>query len=414
MKLLVIGAGLSGLLVAEQRAKAGDEVVVLEARDRVGGRLWTLRGHFAEGQSGELGAETLYAGQENVMALVRRLGLEPVACGYFDPEAPPFLEQGRPLPEAERRGITGWLRQAYAATPPAPFESLAAWSGRLAAPARVVAFLPPFAQYTPVTALRHADAGEFARQLGHGSDSFRIRGGNDLIATRLAAGLDVRLGQAVRALDWSGPGVVALTEAGERIAAERAVVTVPGPLVPALGFWPALPPETLAALAELTYGTASKVIVQYAERALLHAAVGPGCFTDGLPPWLVEQSPHQAGAAILLSSLPGGDAEPGVADESLYAAFDRAAAGFAGQPVTRLGQAAHSWTRDPFARCIVRAPLGDQRERLLPWVRRPLGDRVFFAGEHSDDRKGPGGLEGATRSALRVLAELAGFQAPKA
>jgi len=404
MKLVVIGAGLSGLLVAERRAASGDEVVVLEARERIGGRLWTLRDRFAQGQFGELGAETIYAGHANVLALVERLRLEVRACGYFDPEAPPMLFGGRRLEEAERRAITGWLLAAYREHPPAPFENLEAWTQRLGAPAPVVSFLTAFTQYTPVAALRHCDALEFGRQLLHGGDSYRIVGGNDLLASRLAEGLDLRLGQRVRAIDWSGTGVVVET-ARERFTADRAVVSVPGPLVAGLGFWPALDAERVAALAELRYGTASKVVVQYRERAEVSAAVGPGCFTDGVPPWLVEQSPHQPGEAVLVSSLLGGDAEPPVLDDSLAAAFDRAVESLAGRQVTRLGHAAHSWTRDPFARCIVRAPLGDQRTRLLPSVQRPLGDRVFFAGEHTDDRVGPGGLEGATRSALRVLTE---------
>ena len=78
-----------------------------------------------------------------------------------------------------------------------------------------------------------------------------------------------------------------------------------------------------------------------------------------------------------------------------------------GTAVARTGQLSHSWTRDEPARVIVRAPLGDQRTRVLPHVQRPLGGRVFFAGEHTDDRVGPGGLEGAARSELRVATELA-------
>jgi monoamine oxidase len=406
MKLVVIGAGLSGLLVAKRRAAAGDEVVVLEARQRVGGRLWTLRGHFAEGQFGELGAETIYAGQANVMALTREMGLEAKACGYFHREAPPMLFGGQRLAEPARRAITGWLVAAYRDHPPAPFENLQAWSARLRAPKEVVAFLDSFTQYTPVISLRHAEAAEFGRQLLiPGSDSFRIVDGNDLLTTRLAEGLDVRLGQRVRAIDWSGPNVAVETDR-ESFVAERAVVTVPGPLVAGLGFWPALPGDKVAALTELPYGTGAKVIVQYRERALASQAVGTGCFTDSLPPWLVEQSPHQSGEAALVSSLLGGDAEPPVPDEKIYAAFDRTLAALAGQSLTRLGEASHSWTHDEFARCIVRAPIGDQRTRLLPAVRAPLGDRVFFAGEHTDDRLGPGGLEGATRSGLRTLAEL--------
>jgi monoamine oxidase len=391
MRVVVVGGGLSGLVAARRRREAGDDVVVLEARDRVGGRLWSIHGRLIAGQFGELGAETIYAGHENVLGLTRELELDAVACGYFDPAAPPMLFGSRSPDETERRAITGWLTDAYATSPPEPFENLEAWTNRLRAPRGVRAFLVSFTQYTPVTSLRHADAAEFERQLSHGSDSYRIVGGNDLIAKRLAEDLDVRLGQRVRVVDWSGPGVRIETD-DEIFHADAAVVAVPGPLTIGIGFWPALPAEKVIALSELTYGTAAKVIVQYAERDAVSSAVGPGCFTDGVPPWIVEQSAHQSGDAACVSSLLGGDAEPSVIDESVFAAFDASVSALTGMPVTRTGQLSHSWTHDELAGVIVRAPLGDQRTRVLPHVQRPLGGRVFFAGE--------------TRSGLRVASEL--------
>jgi monoamine oxidase len=208
VKIVIIGAGLSGLVAARERAQAGDDVTVLEARDRVGGRLWTVHGAVEQGQFAELGAETIYAAHTNVMGLVEQLDLDAVACGYFDPAAPPMLFAGRVLSEEERRGITGWLRNAYSQTPPSAWENLEAWTSRLRAPDTVRTFLTAYAQYTPVTSLRHADASEFARQLEHrGWDSYRIAGGNDLLARRLAEGLDVRHGEHVRVVDWSGTSV---------------------------------------------------------------------------------------------------------------------------------------------------------------------------------------------------------------
>ena len=77
-----------------------------------------------------------------------------------------------------------------------------------------------------------------------------------------------------------------------------------------------------------------------------------------------------------------------------------------GDSVTRTFGATANWTDDPWSRCIARAPIGDQRETLIAPIRAPLGGTVFFAGEHTDDRPGPGGMEGAIKSAHRVAGEI--------
>jgi len=406
MKTVVVGAGLSGLMVASQRHELGDEVLVLEARDRVGGRLWTLHDHFEGGMFGELGAETMYSGHSTVINLATSLGLELVSCGYFDPTAPPMLFDGVLLSESQRREITGWLLTAYEENPPTLAENLAAWTARLGAPKTVIDFLTSYTQYTPVASLRNCDASEFALQLRkHDADSYRIVGGNDLLAKRLAEKVDVKLNEVVTSIDWSGDQVTLRSSSGI-YSADRVVVTVPGPLVSQLGFWPALTQERISALAELAYGTAAKVIVQYEKRDEISKVVGDGCFTNAVPPWIVDQSIHQEGEFVITSSLPGGDSEPAIIDDEFIGKWDETVSHLLGEDIKHVRYASHSWTTDPFAQAIVRAPMGDQRERILPKISAPLGNKVFFAGEHTDDREGPGGLEGAARSAIRVLSEL--------
>ena len=77
-----------------------------------------------------------------------------------------------------------------------------------------------------------------------------------------------------------------------------------------------------------------------------------------------------------------------------------------GRPVRRTFGMVKSWTRDPWSRAVVRAPIGDQRETVLPVIAAPLGGRLFFAGEHTDPRVGPGGMEGAIKSGNRVAREV--------
>jgi monoamine oxidase len=74
MKILVAGAGLSGLVAAHRLQAAGHKVTILEARTRVGGRVLTVREPFADGQHADLGAMILYEGQNTILDLCREFG----------------------------------------------------------------------------------------------------------------------------------------------------------------------------------------------------------------------------------------------------------------------------------------------------------------------------------------------------
>src|SRR6476620_9697998 len=74
--VIVAGAGLAGLSAARELEARGAAVTVVEARNRVGGRVWTLRHTFAARQHAEAGGDLIEETQEHVVALARALGLE--------------------------------------------------------------------------------------------------------------------------------------------------------------------------------------------------------------------------------------------------------------------------------------------------------------------------------------------------
>jgi hypothetical protein len=138
------------------------------------------------------------------------------------------------------------------------------------------------------------------------------------------------------------------------------------------------------------YGSAAKVIVQYAERQAISGAVGPGCFTDTTPPWIVEQSIHQPGETILISSLLDGDSEPAVIDENIIAGFDRSVSALTAAPVTRLGQLSHSWTHDEVSRAVVGAPRRASGRGCCRKSKRRLGTASSSPGSTPMIAKGRG------------------------
>src|SRR5829696_4081304 len=90
--VIVAGAGLAGLSAARALEARGAAVTVVEARDRVGGRVWTLRTQFAARQYAEGGADLIEGEQEHVLTLAKELDLKPVrilrdSFGFYGPDA---------------------------------------------------------------------------------------------------------------------------------------------------------------------------------------------------------------------------------------------------------------------------------------------------------------------------------------
>ena len=406
MKLIVVGAGLSGLVTANEVQKAGHEVVVLEARDRVGGRVFTIRDGLHDGQYADVGAEMIYHGQDNILNLCAAQGLELTTEFSLGTDTPDIVFHGHRLSREASRELAQELRDGVKRVPPGFYETVAQWLRRARLSEDAGLLLEAIAQGTPAAPLRLADSQELNVELSWGKGYRKIQGGNDRLPRSLARTVDVRLDQVVRVVGHDGQGVTVETER-ETFQGDRALVTVPGPLVQELGFDPVLPAEKIRALLQMRYGNGTRLVAQYADKDLVRQAIGLGCFTDQMPGYVMEQTMQQAGDQVVISGLAAGDVEPALmTDDQVLDAFDATINAAVGQPVRRTFGYVKNWTQDPFTRSVVRAPLGDQRQTVLPEIRKPVDGRVFFAGEYTDDRVGPGGMEGAIKSAYRVVEEL--------
>ncbi len=254
-RALVVGAGLAGLSAADELRRRGCEPVVLEARERVGGRVHSRT--LANGAVVEIGAEFILPGCRAVLELVDRFGLglwdKGMRYGRRDPRgvevAPEALERAsRQIAAALADGAGGSARGLLDELPlddGAREAILARTEVSAAAPADLV----------PAHEL-----GSLARLSADPAPS--VAGGNQRLAEALAAELGdrVRLGEPVRELRWGERGVVARTGGGE-LEADACVIAVPATVIGRIRFDPPLPRELAEALASIRYGHAAKLFL---------------------------------------------------------------------------------------------------------------------------------------------------------
>ncbi len=247
MRVVVAGAGFAGLLAACRVASAGHEVVVLEARDRVGGRVWSQA--LVPGDPRtiiERGGEFVLDGYDLMREVARELGLTfaGTTMSYYEREP-----RGVPVTTQDDLARCAEFAAAAAAHAPARASLAEVLSGWPGLPAALATYVSRAELTNGVTAGSLAAAAVTDITAGAGRrPSWRVAGGNQLLARGLAEqlGASVRLRSAVRAVEHDEHGVRVRTSDGE-VAADAVIVAVPMAILRELPFSPPLPGRYYAA-----------------------------------------------------------------------------------------------------------------------------------------------------------------------
>jgi monoamine oxidase len=382
LRVIVIGAGVAGLTAARRLAMQGFEVLVLEARNRVGGRVWSHR--LSNDEIVELGGEWISTSQTAVIDLAAELGLGLVDTGMDftsrDPVGGPVI----PDDEHERLGRALARRMEESGPELLAEMTVADLLAGLEQPGPAGAVLRSRLAGTAGAQLDEVSAGEIGEEFGVGDEGsyVRIDGGNDCLAKALAVGLELRLETEVVSVHQGADGV-GVVSTNEELRAGAVVLAVPLPVLRRLVFDPALPDDVVLALDHLRMGKGVKVAVPTTEEPPMFRRQDtdiPAWYWTGLGP---EGSVRRAvtgyaGTKAGVDALLGGT----------MARLARAA------PEVDLGApVVADWVSDPFAGGSY-SVIGPGQRRLLASLARPWG-RVFLAGEHVN---GSGTIVGAIES----------------
>ena len=405
MRIVIVGAGYAGLSAAVTARAAGHEVTILEARDRVGGRVWSVP--FA-GSVVERGAEFVLDGYDLMRAHAADLGLAFAATGmsYYAREP----RGGAPTSLAEMAAAGPALVGAASAAPPGAsvtdvLASLDVSAGTRAA----IASRASVSSAWPAEDLSAAALADFVGGF-EPRPTHRVAGGNQLVATGLAdrvvrGGAKLRMSTPVLAIEQAAAdGPVTVRVAGDSLVGDAVVVAVPAAVVHQISFVPALPRWKVAALAEVGAGQAAK----------LHVALVPGEANPqtsavlSVPDrfWCWTATDGSGAVAPLLNSFAGSmPALEGLGvDEGPARWVQRVQALRPDLDLETTTALLSTWHDDPWARCAYSAHvLGRHPDPAL--LSRAVG-AVRFAGEYTDDAFG-GLMEGALRSGRRAVADLA-------
>lgn len=268
---VVIGAGLAGLVAAHRLSRAGSEVSVLEARDRVGGRTWSRR--LDNGAVIEMGAEFILDGNTAVPELADELGLE-------------LWDKGMRYGNREPRGGIGTTAEQLAAGVREVDLALSALAGSAISVRELLDRLEiepgtreavlARAEISSASSADEIPASDLAG-LAHidTNPAPSVAGGNQTLALALAARLGdaVRLADPVARVTWWRSGVEVETATGAQVAADAAIVAVPASVIDRVEFEPELPEAKRDAFARVRYGHAAKLFVPLGEAAPVGAVM---------------------------------------------------------------------------------------------------------------------------------------------
>jgi monoamine oxidase len=446
-RVIVVGAGLAGLTAAVNLRDAGWDVLVFEARGRVGGRVHTLYGGddgvpFEHGLRAEVGGESIDDTHTSIQNMVRRFGLSTerrpgsttsratkgrfryrgqtytfaalsalrggaVLSDYLrvsdelqrladkhriDPEHPETADGAGDL---DRMSFAAWL-DSLKLVPEARFvaeqENVSSYNAELSDISMLFV-----AQQTAVT------AGMSDSQV----ETMRITGGNATLPKAMAAALGAALiiDSPVTAVRRDG-NLIGVRVRGQEHFAAHVVLAVPTPPLRDIRFDPPLPGPLAAAIAGLDLGVATKVVNQY--RAAFWRSHGQSGFSMSDLTYRIswdaaDSYAAPAGLLTTFTTANNGSALAALPDTARIARVrDELAIVFPESPNQLSGPAATmAWSDEPFTRGGYTVYKPNQLAAFWEPLRTGT-DRIHFAGEHLEALAGY--MESAVRSGTRVTA----------
>jgi monoamine oxidase len=445
-RVVVIGGGLAGLTTALALRSARWDVVVLEARDRVGGRVHTLHAPFSDGIHIEAGGESINDDHVQIQAMARHYGLELAR---------------RPLDKLQHaavshRGTRGVL-QAESTADPAMLAGYAVFGEALLTLAGDLD--PAHPESSPQSeawdrqslqdfaSTQHLDPkaallvqsdyrGNFNAQMNQvsllfalqqavadaslsvaGVETSRIANGNSALPLAMARDLGsaVRLDSEVTTVERRSWGVRIHTKSADGtttvVDAAQLVLAAPPPALSRIRFDPPLPADLTSMIAQLDLGNALKVSTEYRRRFWSDEGLSGFTITD-LPFGIAWDS---------TDSIPGGADRPGVLTQFVTGDAAKAGARLSSPERIRAFQlqldtvypegipersaiaTTVAWANDRFTGGGYAVFAPGQMTRFWPLLRQPHG-ALWFAGEHTESLAGY--MESAIRSGHRVAAAI--------
>ena len=356
-EVIIIGAGMSGLVAGYELTRAGHDVIILEARNRVGGRVLTLREPFSDGHFAEAGAARIPPDHDLTLGYADHFGLTLV----------PFYPQSNYFVNAANGNQTLIPAIDYINDPP--------WGGF------------PFDR----------------------KDFVKIRDGSDRLPQSFADHLadQIHLSTPVESIEQNADGVIVRVSGGTEFTADRALCTVPLPVLNRIQFTPSLSDEKIEAISGgYNYAPSTRVFMQFANRFWE---------SDGLNGWGNTDWPEEIWhptwdregiKGILMSYMYYGRADEldqMIEEDRIQQVLNRLDSVFPGVYDHLESGVSHSWALQEWSGGAWASPTGDQNEALAAHIGAAEG-RIHFAGEHASDNHG--WMQGALVSGLRAATEI--------
>jgi len=439
--VVVIGAGMSGLAAARVLADADKRVLVVEARDRVGGR--TLSKTLSNGVVVDMGGQWVAPTQRRVLNLASDLGL--VTFKTFDTGTSLTLRNGvvtryetdLPTMDADaandiRQGMRKIADLAVSIPLDAPWthpqaaeldrQTFAAWIdqnlttelGRWRFKSQAPAVFSVDASELSIlhVAFYYGAAGgpEMITSTSGGGQDSRFETGMQDLAIGLAAGLQdgLRLGHPVEAIAQDDLGVV-VRSAFLTIRAKQAIVALSPTLAGRIRYSPPMPPLRDSLTQRMPMGTALKMMFVYDRPFWREEGLSGFAMTDCDVPQLVfDNSPEDASSGILLGFTEGVPAREWMQrtpEERHAAGVDTLVQAFGGQARDLVEYVEHSWVAEEFSRgCYAGTMPPGAWTSFGKALRAPVG-RIHWAGTETATFWN-GYVEGAMQAGERAAGEV--------